>query len=64
MICYSCNTDYPHAAPEPFYICPACKGEPQPTPALLPLYWFLNPREQEGFLQQQRESTNLELWSA
>lgn len=53
MICYACNTTYPQQSPEPFWICPECKGDllPEPTPGLLSMYWSLTTREQDGFVQ-------------
>lgn len=53
MICYGCNTSYPEQGPETFWICPECKGGmvAEPTPGRVSMYWSLNPREQDGFVQ-------------
>lgn len=46
--CYACNKYDPNQPPEPFWICPNCKQEYNEHPPLLPMYWIINPREQDG----------------
>lgn len=48
MICYACNKSWPEQGPEPFWVCPNCKKERNEHPPLLPMYWIINPREQDA----------------
>jgi hypothetical protein len=58
--CYACNKFYPQQPPEPFWICPKCKGEQKEHPPLLPLYWVINPREQDGIRQLAKQNNKEE----
>lgn len=46
--CYACNKLYPQQDPVPFWICPKCTGKRNEHPPLLPMYWIINPREQDN----------------